>query len=360
MLKVCKFGGSSLADAGQFRKVAGIIAEDPCRKAIVVSAPGKRFAEDKKITDLLYLCHERLQSGLPCSAIFGQIRARYTAIEDALSLDLNIGQSCDAIFANLKTDTPLAYLISRGEYLCAKLMAKFLDIPFIDSARWLFFRSDGTVDAECSEACLKELSQNKSFVTPGFYGMGHDGTIRLFSRGGSDITGALCANYLSADVYENWTDVDGILAADPAVINDPKTIPCISYSDLTLLSASDLQVLHPSAIAPAREKEIPLLIRNTNRENGAYTTVCSKNTDFTAVPVIFGRKTFAEKRIQLHAIFEDSKYAEAVISAIKSENIEILQLLREVRRILITLHADDYPKALTAAYRAVYEKCSLD
>ena len=265
MLKVTKFGGSSMADAGQYRKVRDIVLADKDRRVVIVSAAGKRFSADHKLTDLLYLCHAHTQYGVPCDPIFELITSRYLEIRDELGLQLDL----ETEFAELKKRLDAKQvsqdeLASRGEYFSAKLMAAFLDFDFVDAADWIKFSMDGTVDKETSYAALKGMVTGKGMVVPGFYGTMPDGKIRTFSRGGSDITGALLAAALDADVYENWTDVSGILMADPRIVPNPRPIPEVTYDELRELSYAGAQVLHEGTIQPVREKGIPLNIRNTN------------------------------------------------------------------------------------------------
>ena len=274
MLKVTKFGGSSMADAGQFRKVSQIVLADPQRRVVIVSAAGKRFSGDHKLTDLLYLCHAHTQYGVPCDPIFELITSRYIEVRDELKLDLDL----ETEFAQLKERLDAKAvsqdeLVSRGEYFSAKLMAAFLGFKFVDAADWIRFNMDGTVDKEYSYAALKALMQGDPIVIPGFYGTMPDGRIRTFSRGGSDITGALAAAALDADVYENWTDVSGILMADPRIVDDPKPIPEVTYDELRELSYAGAQVLHEGTIAPVREKNIPVNIRNTNAPDDVGTFI---------------------------------------------------------------------------------------
>ena len=274
MLKVTKFGGSSMADAGQFRKVRDIVLADPQRRVVIVSAAGKRFSGDHKLTDLLYLCHAHTQYGVPCDPIFDLITSRYIEVRDELQLELDL----ESEFAELKKRLDAKAvsqdeLVSRGEYFSAKLMAAFLGFKFVDAADWIRFSMDGTVDKEYSYAALKTLMQGQAIVIPGFYGTMPDGRIRTFSRGGSDITGALAAAALDADVYENWTDVSGILMADPRIVDDPKPIPEVTYDELRELSYAGAQVLHEGTIAPVREKNIPVNIRNTNAPDDVGTFI---------------------------------------------------------------------------------------
>lgn len=265
-MKVVKFGGSSMADAGQYRKVRDILMADPERKVVIVSAAGKRFAGDHKLTDLLYLCHAHVQYGVDCSSIFEMIASRYLDIRDELGLNIDL----ETEFLELKRSIDAKKitqdeLVSRGEYFSAKLMAAYLGFQFVDSADWVMFNMDGTVNQEKSyEALRRQTLVGYGAVIPGFYGVMPNGDIKTFSRGGSDITGALAAAALDADVYENWTDVSGILMADPRIVDNPQAIPEVTYDELRELSYSGAQVLHEDSIFPVREKNIPVNIRNTN------------------------------------------------------------------------------------------------
>ena len=265
-MKVVKFGGSSMADAGQYRKVRDILMADPERKVVVVSAAGKRFSGDHKLTDLLYLCYAHIQYGVDCSTIFDAIANRYIDIRDELGLALPIEVDLELLKHRIDAkDISQEELVSRGEYLSAKLMADYLGFQFIDAADWVKFNMDGTVNEDASyEALRSQVILGYGAVIPGFYGAMPDGTIHTFSRGGSDITGALAAAALDADVYENWTDVSGILMADPRIVDDPQAIPEVTYDELRELSYSGAQVLHEDSIFPVREKTIPVNIRNTN------------------------------------------------------------------------------------------------
>ena len=275
MLKVTKFGGSSMADAGQYRKVRDIILADPDRRVVIVSAAGKRNKNDHKITDLLYLCHSHVKYGVDCDRIFQMIASRYIGIRNELGLALAIEPELEALKKSVDAkQVTREELVSRGEYFSAKLMAAYLGFQFIDAADWVKFNFDGTVDQEKSyEELRSRVTPGMGVVIPGFYGSMPDGTIHTFSRGGSDITGSLAAAALDADVYENWTDVSGILMADPRIVEDPQTIPEVTYDELRELSYSGAQVLHEDAIFPVREKNIPLNIRNTNAPGDAGTMI---------------------------------------------------------------------------------------
>ena len=297
MLKVTKFGGSSMADANQYRKVKQIVLSDPDRRVVVVSAAGKRNKKDHKITDLLYLCHAHVRFGVECDPVFDMIRQRYLEIRDDLGLDLNLEEDLAILKQRLDNGTVTEdELVSRGEYYSARLMAQFLGFRFVDAADWIRFRMDGSVDQKASYDALAEISAVGGIVIPGFYGRMPDGRIRTFSRGGSDITGALAAAALDADVYENWTDVSGILMADPRIVDDPQAIPEVTYDELRELSYSGAQVLHEGSIFPVREKNIPLNIRNTNAPEDPGTMI-RESFDGDAMPDRFitgitGKKDF--------------------------------------------------------------------
>ena len=263
-----------MADAGQYRKIRDILLADPERRVVIVSAAGKRFKDDHKITDLLYLCHAHTQYGVDCSGVFDMIASRYIEIRNDLGIELDLESEFAALKRRIdKKQVTQDELASRGEYFSAKLMAAYLGFQFIDAADWVKFNFDGSVDQESTYEALKTQVRGFGAVIPGFYGLMPDGHIRTFSRGGSDITGALAAAALDADVYENWTDVSGILMADPRIVDDPQTIPEVTYDELRELSYSGAQVLHEDAIFPVREKNSPLNIRNTNAPNDPGTLI---------------------------------------------------------------------------------------
>ena len=242
-----------MADAGQYRKIRDILLANPERKVVVVSAAGKRGKDDHKITDLLYLCYAHSQYGVDCDRVFDMIASRYLEIRSELGLDVEIETDLAELKKRIdKKSISQDELVSRGEYFSAKLLAAFLDFQFIDSADWVKFRMDGTVDQDSTYEALRSQVFGRGVVIPGFYGLMPDGHIKTFSRGGSDITGALAAAALDADVYENWTDVSGILMADPRIVDDPQAIPEVTYDELRELSYSGAQVLHEGSIFPVR------------------------------------------------------------------------------------------------------------
>lgn len=296
MLKVAKFGGSSMADAGQYQKIRDIIRSDPSRRVVVVSAAGKRSAGDNKITDLLYLCYAHLQYGVSCDGIYQMIRERYGDIHRELGLRVDLEGVLDRLRSQMEQGISRDELVSRGEYLSALLMADYLGFTFVDAAQWLFFHYDGTIDQEKSYAALRALARDKCVVIPGFYGLMPDGKLRTLTRGGSDITGALAAAALDADVYENWTDVSGILMADPRIVDHPRSIERATYSELRQLSYSGAQVLHEMTIFPVREKNIPLNIRNTNDPDHPGTLIMESFDDVDdgrLITGIAGKKNYS-------------------------------------------------------------------
>ena len=265
MLKVSKFGGSSLADARGFLRVRDIVRADSARRVVVVSAPGKRHAADQKLTDLFYLCHAHLQYGVPCWELFRRIRERYLQIRDGCALQTPIEQMLQTLYGSLCPATARDALASRGEYFAARLMADLLDYTFVDAADWLQFDYAGNVRIPESCAALRSLADGRRIVTPGFYGTLPNGAVHTFSRGGSDVTGSLAAAALRADVCENWTDVPGVLAADPKLIPEAAPIAHLTYTELQALAAVGMQVLHESAVEPVRAAQIPLHIRSTRQ-----------------------------------------------------------------------------------------------
>lgn len=281
-IKVAKFGGSSVADGIQLTKTKQIIEQDPDRRYIVVSAPGKRFEGDNKITDLLYLCKTHIDHNLPYDQIFQVVADRYMAVEVNLGIDVDLLKYFDDIRENLKNNPSADYIASRGEFLNAVLVAAFLGFDFVDTADLIKFDNKGRIMMEETDKALREeLLKHEKAVLPGFYGSTPDGKIKTFSRGGSDITGALVARAINAEVYENWTDVSGFLMADPRIVKDPKQIETISYKELRELSYMGASVLHEDAIYPARMANVPINIKNTNIPEDKGTMIIGEE-DFEA------------------------------------------------------------------------------
>ena len=291
---VTKFGGTSMASAEQFKKVKSIIDENPARQVVVVSAAGKKNSSDIKITDLLYTLHTHLVYGVPYDDIWGMIAGRYIEIRDELGLDCDIEADLKKIQKELGKGMDQNYLISRGEYLSAKLMSSYLGFDFVDAKDIIRFTYGGTVDMERSEQNAKKaFSSRGKIVVPGFYGSYPNGEICLFSRGGSDITGSYLARFLNARVYENWTDVPGTLTADPRIVDNPKTISQITYTELRELSYMGANVLHEDSITPVQEKNISINIRNTNEPSCPGTIIKREcNDDSAVITGISGKKDF--------------------------------------------------------------------
>lgn len=299
-IKVAKFGGSSVADGIQLTKTKQIIDADKDRKYIVVSAPGKRYEGDNKITDLLYLCKTHMEHNLPYDQIFQVVADRFMAVEINLGIDVDLLKHFDQIKENIKNGASADYIASRGEYLNGVLVAAFLGYDFVDTTGLIKFDDQGRLMMEETDKALRtELQNHERAVLPGFYGSGKDGHVKTFSRGGSDITGALVARAVGADTYENWTDVSGFLMADPRIVKNPKPIHTISYKELRELSYMGASVLHEDAIYPARLANIPINIRNTNDPEGVGTIITAEagednnqiitgiagNKDFTVIGI---------------------------------------------------------------------------
>ncbi len=276
-IKVAKFGGSSVADGIQLTKTKQIITQDPDRRYIVVSAPGKRYESDNKITDILYLCKTHIEHNLPYDQLFQVVADRFMAVQINLGIKVDLFRYFDEIRENLKQNPSADYIASRGEYLNAVLVAAFLGYDFVDTKDLIKFDAKGKLMMpETDEAIRAELAKHERAVLPGFYGSLPDGSVKTFSRGGSDITGALVARAMAADVYENWTDVSGFLMADPRIVKNPEQIRKISYKELRELSYMGASVLHEDAIYPARMANVPINIRNTNAPEDPGTMITSE------------------------------------------------------------------------------------
>ncbi|MFR4018497.1 MAG: aspartate kinase, partial [Clostridia bacterium] len=295
-VKVAKFGGSSVADALQIEKIRNIIENDEDIKYVVVSAPGKRFSEDSKVTDLLYLCKTHIEHKIPYEQIFQVICDRFMAVEVNLDVDIDLEHEFEEIKRNLEAGASADYIASRGEYLNAMIIASYLGYDFVDAAKIVKFDEKGRFMEELTDKAIKkELANHEKAVIPGFYGSKIDGSVKTFSRGGSDITGSIIARAVGADMYENWTDVSGFLMADPRIVKDPKPISTVSYKELRELSYMGASVLHEDAIYPARVANIPINIRNTNRPEDPGTIITAepaKLEDGQIITGIAGSKDF--------------------------------------------------------------------
>ncbi len=356
MLKTVKFGGSSVSSAEQFRKVKSIIDEDDSRRIVVISAAGKRSSADHKLTDLLYLCHAHLTYGVSCEDIFNSISQRFIEIRDELGLSYRVEDELDNLRRRLTKDISVDYLVSRGEYLTSRLMAEYIGFRFVDASECIFMNYDGSFDtAGIAVAVKKALSEYGKIVIPGFYGSLPGGKIKVMSRGGSDITGALAAAAAGADVYENWTDVSGILMADPRIVADPRPIPRITYAELRELAFMGASVLHEESVLPVKEAGIALNIRNTNASSDNGTMIVPSigeedPEDERFITGIAGRKNFD-------------------IITVRSHNMRVNQSLRQALEIFehykvniehITLGLDSFAVVASAAQigEDLYNICS--
>ncbi len=301
-LKVVKFGGSSLADAEHFRKVAEIVKADPARRYVVASAPGKRDGDDVKVTDMLYNCYNMIKNREDITEYYNNIVNRYTDIINGLEIDWDITGELEYIKNAMMARSGRDYAASRGEYLNSMILAKYLGFDFIDAENVIFFKDNGTFDEEKTNSAMKEeLSKHKNAVIPGFYGSMPNGTIKTFSRGGSDITGSIVARAVSADLYENWTDVSGFLMADPRVVDGPCPISVITYRELRELSYNGATVLHEDSIFPVQKEGIAINIKNTNHPEDKGTMIVpatSENDSSNIVTGIAGKKGFSVINIE--------------------------------------------------------------
>ncbi len=329
-IKVVKFGGSSLADAEHFKQVASIIKADPRRRYVVPSAPGKRFKEDTKVTDMLYECYEKIRNHENIDELYAKIVDRYNSIIEGLGLDFDISGEFEYVKSALQHRSGRDYAASRGEYLNSLILAKYLKYDFIDAENVICFKENGTLDEEkTNELMREELLQHKHAVIPGFYGVMPNGTIKTFSRGGSDITGSIVARAVDADLYENWTDVSGFLMADPRIIDEPCPIKTISYRELRELSYMGATVLHEDAIFPVRHAKIPINIRNTNRPEDAGTMIVAENTDFDPdriITGIAGKKGFSAITIEKDMMNSEIGYGRKVLEVFEDNDISFEHL----------------------------------
>ncbi|MBR2460916.1 MAG: aspartate kinase [Clostridia bacterium] len=325
MVKVVKFGGSSLADAEQFRKVIKIIQAENDRKYVIPSAPGKRFSNDTKVTDMLYSCYETATKGGDITGIFTTIMDRYNSIIKDLGLDLDLTKEFENIRYSIIHKAGRDFAASRGEYLNGLILANALGFDFIDAAEVIFFKDDGTLDAEKTNHVLGEtLLSHENAVIPGFYGVMPNDTIKTFSRGGSDITGSIVARAAEADLYENWTDVNGFLMADPRVVKNPCNIQKITYHELRELSYMGATVLHEDAIFPVRIAGIPINIRNTNQPEQAGTMIVSKTDSYDTKRIITGvagKHGFSVITIEKDMMNAEIGFGRRVLEVLEKEGI---------------------------------------
>lgn len=345
MAKVVKFGGSSLASAEQFRKVGNIIQAEEERKYVVPSAPGKRFKDDTKVTDMLYACYDLAEQGKDFKSALKAIKERYQEIIDGLGLALSLDEEFKVVEQNFKEKAGSNYAASRGEYLNGIIMADYLGYEFVDAATVIFFDEMGIFDADkTNEVLSAKLANGKPAVIPGFYGSLPDGTVKTFSRGGSDITGSIVARAVKADVYENWTDVSGFLIADPRIIDDPKNIDCITYRELRELSYMGAGVFHEDAIFPVRQEGIPINIRNTNAPayNGTWIVGSTCQKSKYVITGIAGRKGFCAINIEKDKMNSEIGFGRKVLQAFEESDISFEHVPSGIDTMTVFVHQDEF------------------
>jgi aspartate kinase len=360
MKKVVKFGGSSLASAKQFKKVGDIIRGDKSRRYVVPSAPGKRSDKDEKVTDMLYQCYEAATQGKSYKKILEKIRERYDEIIDGLNLNLNLDFEFSTIEENFLKQAGKDYAASRGEYLNGMVMAEYLGYEFIDAAEVIFFDTDGSFLADLTDKELGgRLEHVEKAVIPGFYGAKKDGTIKTFSRGGSDITGSIVAKAIHADMYENWTDVSGFLVADPRIIKNPEVIETITYRELRELAYMGASVLHEDAIFPVRKEGIPINIRNTNRPEDKGTVIVEstcRKPNYT-ITGIAGKKGFCSINIEKAMMNTEVGFGRKVLEVFERYGVSFEHMPSGIDTMTIFVHQSEFEEfeqsVIAGIHRAV-------
>lgn len=343
--KVVKFGGSSLASAEQFRKSADIIKSEASRRFVVPSAPGKRFPKDTKVTDLLLSCYDRAAAGEDFSREFADIVSRYDDIINGLGLATDLSAEYSAIKQRLSEGTTRDYIASRGEYLNALILSEYIGYDFLDAAEVIFFDADGRFDASRTDRIMSErLAGAKNAVIPGFYGSMPDGSIKTFSRGGSDITGAIVARAVMADIYENWTDVSGFLMCDPRIVENPHPIKIITYRELRELSYMGATVLHEESIFPVKLAGIPINIRNTNRPSDIGTMIVTSTDKYRMDDIITGiagKKGFSVIRIEKDMMNQETGFGMKVLKVFSDLGVSFEHLPSGIDTMCVIINRDD-------------------
>lgn len=345
MSKVVKFGGSSLASAEQFEKVGKIIRAEQERRYVVPSAPGKRFSKDTKVTDMLYQCYGLAEKGEDFGEKLDAIKARYQEIIDGLSLELSLEDEFRTVEQNFREKAGENYAASRGEYLNGIIMAAYLGFEFVDAAEVILFAENGEFDAEGTNKVLSaRLKECENAVIPGFYGAMPDGTVKTFSRGGSDITGSIVAKAVQADVYENWTDVSGFLIADPRIIPNPEVIETITYRELRELAYMGASVLHEEAIFPVRQQGIPINIRNTNapQDKGTWIVGSTCQKSKYVLTGIAGKKGFCAINIEKDMMNSEIGFGRKVLQAFEENGISFEHSPSGIDTFTVFVHQDEF------------------
>lgn len=360
---ITKFGGSSLADANQFKKVKDIIFSNKARKYVVPSAPGKRNSKDTKITDLLYLCHAHVETGISLDDVFKHVEARYTEIVKDLGLEFNISKHLANVKKDLEEGASKDYAASRGEYLNGLILANYLGFEFVDAKDVIVFNEDGSLELEETKKSLKEkLSNVENAVIPGFYGADKDGNIVTFSRGGSDVTGALVAASIDADLYENWTDVSGFLMADPRIVENPKSISTITYKELRELSYMGASVLHEDAIFPVRESGIPINIKNTNKpeDKGTFIVQDSEVKECKTITGIAGKKDFTVISIEKAMMNSELGFCRKILGILEMNNISFENMPSGIDTVCVVISDSELKNKTKKVVEEIKRTCNPD
>lgn len=364
MVKVLKFGGSSLADAEQFKKVAAIIKSQPERRYVVASAPGKRFSDDIKVTDMLYDCYKLVKQNKDIEDAFGKIEDRYNGIIKDLGIDFCLNKEFEKIKSAIVHHAGRDYIASRGEYLNSMILAAFIGYDFIDAEDGIFFKENGTLDTEkTNEELSAILKKHERAVIPGFYGSMPNGTIKTFSRGGSDITGSIVARAIKADIYENWTDVSGMLMADPRCVENPKVIETITYSELRELSYMGATVMHEDAIFPVREMGIPINIRNTNAPEDSGTMIVpsvSSNKVDTVITGVAGKKGFSVIAIEKDMMNSEVGFGRRVLEVLENHELCFEHLPSGIDTMSVVVNDEDFLDKKDAIINEIQRKTKAD
>lgn len=364
MVKVLKFGGSSLADAEQFRKVAAIIKAQPERRYVVASAPGKRFSDDIKVTDMLYDCYKLVKQDKDIEEAFKKIEERYNGIIKDLGLKFWLQPEFDKIKNAIVHHAGRDYIASRGEYLNSMILAEFIGYDFIDAEDGIFFAENGTLDTQkTNEELSAILEKHERAVIPGFYGSMPNGTIKTFSRGGSDITGSIVARAIKADIYENWTDVSGMLMADPRCVENPKVIDTITYSELRELSYMGATVMHEDAIFPVREMGIPINIRNTNSPEDSGTMIVpsvSSNKVDTVITGVAGKKGFSVIAIEKDMMNSEVGFGRRVLEVFENHDLCFEHLPSGIDTMSVIVNDEDFLDKKDAIINEIQRKTKAD
>lgn len=362
MKKVVKFGGSSLASAEQFKKVGAIIRADGTRRYVVPSAPGQRFSDDTKVTDLLYACY-RAADKTKFQAVLAEIKSRYQEIIDGLGLTLSLEEDFQVIEENFRNQVGEEYAASRGEYLNGKVMAAYLEYEFVDPAEMIRFDGNGQFDAEITELLVqKRLKNVDAAVVPGFYGAKENGEIKTFSRGGSDVTGSIIAGALDVDLYENWTDVSGVMVTDPRIIKEPKVIDTITYRELRELSYMGATVLHEDAIFPVRKAGIPINIKNTNAPDAPGTMIVEdtcKKPPYT-ITGIAGKKGFCSLFIEKSMMNSEIGFGRKVLQVLEEQGISFEHVPSGIDTMTVFSHQDEFTEKEQQVISGVHKAVKPD